>query len=151
MKKSKTREEPGVIDFEEARRDRRERRRERLERKKAPQLDERALLRATKRRRNAIVATAVFLFVTAMVASSLLTLWNLHQLKKETQAGLDALLQQQGSLQNELTQLEDEEYVEQEARSELHMIYPGEIMYVVPVEEEEAEVQPDQGEDAKPW
>jgi cell division protein FtsB len=61
------------------------------------------------------------------------------------------LTEKQAELKNELSQLDNEEYIEQEARSELHMIFPGEIMYVIPMEPPEAaaEETPEESE-AKP-
>lgn len=143
---------PGeVIDFEQVRRERREKRREKLEKKKPADKDALSLRKAAKRRRFVILCTAGALFVLAVTVSAGLNLWNLSREKQETQAALDSLLEKQAEMQNELSQLDNEEYIEQEARSELHMIFPGEIMYVIPLPlpEEGPEEGPGESE-AKP-
>jgi len=140
-----------VIDFDQIRKERREKRKEKLEKKKPAEKDALTRRKAAKRRRFMILCTAGILFVSAVVVSAGINLWNLHQEKQETQAALDALMQKQAELKNELSQLDKEEYIEQEARSELHMIFPGEIMYVIPTESIAAneEVLPEES-DAKP-
>ena len=122
-----------VIDFEVVRRERREKRKEKLEKKKPVEKDAFSKRKAAKRRRFVILCTAGVLFVAAVVVSAGINLWNLNKEKQETQAELDALVRKQNALENELSQLDSEEYIEQEARSELHMIFPGEIMYVIPL------------------
>ena len=140
-----------VIDFEAVRRERREKRKEKLEKKKPAEKYAFSRRKAAKRRRFVIFCTAGVLFVAAVVVSAGINLWNLHKEKQETQAELDALVQKQNALENELSQLDNEEYIEQEARSELHMIFPGEIMYVIPVAPPETvEVAPAEESDAKP-
>lgn len=124
-------EEAEVIDFEQARRERREKRRQKLEKLNPPELDPQELKRNAKRRRFVVFSTAVILFLGAVIVSAGVKLWNLHLEKQEVLAQIEALTQKQAELENELLQLDDDEYIEQKARSELHMIFPGETMYVV--------------------
>jgi cell division protein FtsL len=140
-----------VIDFDQVRKERREKRREKLDKKKPAEKDALSQRKAAKRRRFMILCTAGILFVLALMVHAGLNLWNLNQERAETQAALDALTEKQAELKNELSQLDNEEYIEQEARSELHMIFPGEIMYVIPMEPPEAaaEETPEESE-AKP-
>jgi cell division protein FtsL len=140
-----------VIDFDKVRKERREKRKEKLDKKKPVEKDALSRRKAAKRRRFMILCTAGVLFVAAVVVSAGINLWNLHLEQQETQAELDALMQKQAELKNELSQLDNEEYIEQEARSELHMIFPGEIMYVIPMEPivVSDEVLPEES-DAKP-
>jgi len=72
--------------------------------------------------------------MAAIVASAGINLWKLNKEKEEALAQLHALTQEQAALENELSQIESQEYIEQAARAELHMILPGETMYVIPVE-----------------
>lgn len=141
-----------VIDFDLAREARRQKRKEKLEKKYPVEKDSVALRRQAKRRRFVIVCTAVVLLVAAMVASSGIKLWKLSKEKEEAQAQLNTLISEEAALKNELSQIESQEYIEQAARAELHMILPGETMYVIPVEgitdlpesiEEESDAKPE--------
>lgn len=123
-----------IIDFDLAREERRRKRREKLEKKLPAEKTDLSKRRTAKRRRYALFTTALILFVAAAVASSGIKLWRLSREKQATQAELDNLLEREAALQNELTQLESEEYIEREARAELHMIFPGEVLYVVPLD-----------------
>lgn len=53
----------------------------------------------------------------------------------------DRLTEQKKELKTELKNVDDEEYVEQQARKLLQMIRPGETLYVLPTEEEREEMQ----------
>lgn len=140
-----------VIDFDQIRKERRKKRKEKLEKKKPVEKDALSRRKAAKRRRFMILCIAGILFVAALVVSAGVKVWNLQKEKQETQAELDALTQKQAELKNELSQLDNEEYIEQEARSELHMIFPGEIMYVIPMESfAEIEESLPEESDAKP-
>jgi cell division protein FtsB len=141
-----------VIDFDLAREARRQKRKEKLEKKRPVEKDAIALRRQAKRRRFVLVCTAVVLFVAAMVASSGINLWKLNKEKEEAQAQLNALILEEAALKNELSQIESQEYIEQAARAELHMILPGETMYVIPLQgitepqegtEEESDAKPE--------
>lgn len=137
-----------IIDFDLAREERRRKRREKLEKKMPVEKTAVSKRRTAKRRRYALLTTAVILFVAAVVASSGIKLWRLSREKQATQAELNNLLEREAALQNELTQLESEEYIEREARAELHMIFPGEVLYVVPLDSENDDASEES--DAKP-
>lgn len=137
-----------IIDFDLAREERRRKRREKLEKKLPAEKTAVSKRRTAKRRRYALFTTALILFVAAAVASSGIKLWRLSREKQETQAELDNLLEKEAALQNELAQLESEEYIEREARAELHMIFPGEVLYVVPLDSQNDDSSEES--DAKP-
>lgn len=140
-----------IIDFDLAREERRRKRKEQLEKKNPVEKDALSRRRIAKRRRYALITTAVILFVAALVTSSGLKLWRLSVEKKEAQAALDSLTEKEAALQNELTQLESEEYIEREARAELHMIFPGETLYIIPLDSEDKDISETPEEsDAKP-
>lgn len=139
MKKKSTRIDMGydqIIDLDLVREERRKKRREQLEKKAPVEKDALSRRRLAKRRRYAIITTAVVLFVAAVVASSGLKLWRLSREKQATQNELRMLTEKEAALQNELTQLGSDEYIEREARAELHMIFPGEVLYVIPLKTE---------------
>ena len=142
-----------VIDFDLAREERRQKRKEKLEKKIPVEKDPISLRRQAKRRRFVIICTAGILLVAAIVVSAAINLWKLNKEKEEAQAALDSLAQEQAALENELSQIGTEEYIEQTARGELHMIMPGETMYVIPIpgvtgsalelEEDESDAKPE--------
>lgn len=135
MKKKSKRIDTGydqVIDIDQIREERRKKRREQLEKKESMKKAVLSKRRQIKRRRYAIITTAVIILVAGFVASSGMKLWRLNREKQATQNELQALIEREGALQNELTQLKTDEYIEREARAELHMIFPGEVLYVVP-------------------
>ncbi|NCB42006.1 MAG: septum formation initiator family protein [Clostridia bacterium] len=152
MKKKSKRIDMGydqIIDFDLAREERRKKRKEILQKKTPAETDGFSKRRMAKRRRYALIITALVLFVVALVASSGLKLWRLAREKQATQAELSNLLEKEAELQNELTQLESKEYIEREARAELHMIFPGEVLYVIPLDKT-AEEEALEESDAKP-
>jgi len=51
--------------------------------------------------------------------------------KAAVEKQLDSLKYKTESLREELSMVESDEYVEQQARSELRMVYPGEMIYVL--------------------
>ena len=52
--------------------------------------------------------------------------------QKQVEAEHEALLQEKIKLEEELNHVMDPKYIEQQARTQLRMIYPGEILYVLP-------------------
>lgn len=141
-----------VIDFEQAREARKQKRKEKLEKKVPTKMDALSQRRQAKRRRFAIISTAIILLIAAIIATACLNLWKLNKERDGAKAELEALNKKQASMENELSQIESSEYIEQEARAELHMILPGETMYVIPIEEttNSAIEQDEEESDAKP-
>jgi cell division protein DivIC len=137
-----------IIDFDLAREERRKKRRKKLEKKAPVEKDVVSKRRTAKRRRYALLTTALILFVIAVVASSGIKLWRLSREKQATQTEMGNLLEKEAALQNELAQLESKEYIEREARAELHMIFPGEMLYVIPLDHVDEDT-PEES-DAKP-
>lgn len=84
----------------------------------------------------AVIIVAVVGFL-ALVGSNVVNLFNLRSVKAEKEAELAQLEQEKDGLSQELEQVNSDEYVEQQARSELHMIRPGETLYVFEDNKEE--------------
>ena len=137
----------------EAQRERREIRSKKLE-KKTKVKDPEKIKRRQHRRRVILVMFLIVLIAVGLTVRGIFRLAALNIEKAETAKELQALEQQMGELQNELTQVNSDEYVEQQARIQLHMIRPGEILYVVPLEaagSAESEIEAPKGSDsAKP-
>jgi len=89
--------------------------------------------RAARRRRRIVIAVflLVGLAVFASVGRSIVNLVELQAEKSETEAKLAQLQRQKGSLEEELQLVNTDEYVEQQARSELKMVKPGEILFLM--------------------
>ncbi|MCQ2560806.1 MAG: septum formation initiator family protein [Clostridia bacterium] len=117
----------------EAQRERREIRSKKLE-KKTKVKDPEKIKRRQHRRRVILVMFLIVLIAVGLTVRGIFRLAALNIEKAETAKELQALEQQMGELQNELTQVNSDEYVEQQARIQLHMIRPGEILCVVPLE-----------------
>ena len=138
-------------DTTDEQKERREVRRKKLEDKTKVKDDPGKAKRAKSRRR-----TMLLLFVLVAVAGlftvrSVQRMVALTQERAQVQAQLDELEKRRSELENELLMVNSDEYVEQQARSQLHMIKPGEVLYIVPnnteysmpVEEEPAEGEPE--------
>lgn len=117
----------------EAQKARREVRSKKLE-KKTKVKDPAKIKRRQQRRRVILVMILMVLVAGGLAVRGLYRMVALNMEKAETAKELAALEQQLGELQNELTQVNSDEYVEQQARIQLHMIRPGEVLYVVPLE-----------------
>lgn len=100
--------------------------------------DERKKKRVSaKRRRRRLIYMAV---ITAVLLLVFFTAKNIVELKMEEHE----LLQEQRDLEarkveleEELTQVDETDYIEQQAREQLHMIKPGEILYLLPERDQE--------------
>ena len=89
--------------------------------------------KAAARKRRIVIGVLVLVGVAIIltVGRSFVQLLELEKEKHETEERLAQLQRQQGSLQEELQQVNTDEYVEQQARSELKMVKPGEILYLM--------------------
>ena len=79
----------------------------------------------------AVVLAVAFALVIAFVANAGIKLTSLQLEKKAAERELAALTQKVDQLSDELRELDSAEYIENAARSELHMIRKGEVMYIV--------------------
>ena len=91
----------------------------------------------TKLRPGKIIYIALVIGAFAFMLVSGVKLMNLETKKQQAQEELKKLQAKEEELNAELRELDSEEYIEQEARSELHMIKDGEVIYVVNLPEEE--------------
>lgn len=126
--------------MEEARQRRQKRRRAEKEKKEEKELHEkqqntrgkRAIRRGKIRRR--IITGIVFAILALLL---FLLVFNIISLKKEqydTRKEQEALKQQKAELQKELEHAETPENIEMQAREQLRLIKPGEILYMFPTE-----------------
>ena len=126
-------------------RERREVRRKKLE-DKTKVKDPAREKRAKNRRKTLLVLVLLVLVAAAWTARSVQRMVALSQERAAVQAQLDELEKRRSELENELLMVNSDEYVEQQARSQLHMIKPGEVLYIVPSSTEYTTSEPEEEE-----
>lgn len=127
-----------VIDIEHARHERRKRRNEAVKvRKKVKVAAPVSKRRATKSARRRLIYLAIILGLLAVIAFTAFHLLGLQKEIKAADEQKQVLEKEKSRLENELNQVNSQDYVEDKARSELHMIKPGETIYVAPQEDEQ--------------
>ena len=120
-------------------RERRKRREAQIRRKEAQEKrSAEAAVKARRRRRLFFAAVIVVVLAGVLVGRTIVDIIRLQKEKAEAEAKLEDLRIRIELLENELTRVTSDEYIEQQARTHLKMIYPGETLYiVVPPEEQE--------------
>ena len=111
----------------------RKERREALHAKKA-HAEQKAAVAAqkAKKRRRILLASILALIVAAVfVGRSVYRIWELKREKAQAEAHLAELQEKLERMENELTRITSDEYIEQQARTHLKMIFPGETLYIV--------------------
>ncbi len=95
--------------------------------------------RAEERRRNRIrrlnhLRIAIFIIVVVLFVVVTMSIKNVldlsleqHELKKEN----EELREQKVALEKEFENINDKNYIEQQARKQLNMVKPGEIVYII--------------------
>ncbi len=121
-------------------RERRERREAQIRRKEQQEKrSAEAAARAGRRRRLFFAAVIVVVVAGLLVGRTIIDIMKLQREKAEAQARLDELKIKIELLQNELERVTSDEYIEQQARTHLKMIYPGETLYIVVPPEEQSD------------
>jgi cell division protein FtsB len=136
---NKRRRNETIISMAEAREKRRERRALQKSRKGA-----------TPKRKNRIFAyrkfyIAAFLFLAVMASVYAVRIAALKTDEAQAIAELEAAQDKKARLENELEHIDDPEYIEQQARTRLRMVKPGEIYYVLPERKNEADANAGDG------
>lgn len=85
----------------------------------------------SRRRKFLGMVIVVILIIAALVGKNLVQIIELSHEKKLAEERLAELEDQIGRLNEELMRVSSDEYIEQQARQQLRMIYPGEVLYVV--------------------
>lgn len=76
-----------------------------------------------------LVALLISLGVVILYAYNVMTV---EMNQKQVESEHEALLLEKARLEEELNHVMDPRYIEQQARTQLRMIYPGEILYILP-------------------
>ena len=143
----------------EEQKERRAIRRKTLEEKAKVKDDPAKAKRAKSRKRTMLVLFLVVAVAGTFTVRSIQRMVSLTRERAMVQAQLEELEKRRSELENELLMVNSDEYVEQQARSQLHMIKPGEVLYIVPnsseytapaAQEEDEETPADPADSAKP-
>ena len=111
----------------------RKERRESLRVKKEEQEKKQAVAaeRAKKRRKLMLLVIGVVIVAGLVFGRAVYRIIELKKEKAQAETKLEELQEQLAQLQNELTRVTSDEYIEQQARTHLRMIYPGETVYII--------------------
>lgn len=90
---------------------------------------------ATKKARRKTVYAIAFLIVIGIIGASVLNVLSVKSHQGKIEKEQEALLKEKAKLQQELQIVGSPEYIEQQARQQLKMIRPGELLYVLPEED----------------
>jgi len=82
--------------------------------------------------RNIFVYLVIAVFVLSVAGFSVFRIVELKLETKELVAQQQALIEEKEKLTEQLKNVNNPEYIEQEARKQLKMIMPGETLYVLP-------------------
>ena len=121
--------ENAISQRQKERKERRE-----LQRHKKIQQDQKAQIAAQKakvRRRWFFIALIALLIAVIFVGRSLFRIFELRREKAEAEARLAEIQEKIERMESELTRITSDDYIEQQARSHLKMIFPGETLYIV--------------------
>ena len=92
-----------------------------------------------KRRKLLLVVIAAVLVAGFVFGRAVYKIVELKKEKAQAEARLEELQEKLSQLEDELTRVTSDEYIEQQARTHLRMIYPGETVYIVVPPEQQAE------------
>ena len=85
----------------------------------------------TKRNRFAALVFAALFVLAIIFGKDIKQIIDLTKQKNAAQAQLDSINSRIAQLEDELSRIKSPEYIEQQARNQLRMIFPGEILYVI--------------------
>lgn len=129
-----------VIDIEEARQSRKQKREEAAEKKYKVRKTKSVITerQAGKKARRRMVYFVIALFIIGIITVSAFHVISLKLTEARTMKEQQELLDQKAKLEKIYSQVNSPEYIEQQARQQLKMIRPGEILYVLPEKEKKA-------------
>jgi cell division protein FtsB len=125
-----------IIDINEARQLRKQKREDAAEKKYKVRKTKSVVTQrqAGKKARRRMVYFVIFLVILGIIAASVINIISLKLTEAKTLKEQQALLDQRTRLEKIYSQVNSPEYIEQQARQQLKMIKPGEILYVLPEE-----------------
>ena len=124
-----------VIDFDRAREKRRRARAEKAERVYQARKEAPSQRKVAKKKRRLLIYAAVIVLVVAAISVSAVEIISLEKEKAQLATEQAELKKELEAAKDELANTDDPDYIEQQVREKLNMVYPGEIIYVSPDEE----------------
>ncbi|MGN0710187.1 MAG: septum formation initiator family protein [Anaerovoracaceae bacterium] len=136
-----------VIDIEQARAERRDRRKKALEKKQGKKhtVQEVSERKSSQKNRRRLVYGGVVLCIAAIIGVSIFKVYSLKQEYSDIIKENQALQQEKEDLREELGNVNNPEYVEEQAREQLKMVKLGEVMYILPQSDDEKTVVSTEG------
>lgn len=125
------------IEMKNARQERRQRLIE-ARRKKLGKESEKKAARRSRRRYVVLIGVLVVILIGSWYGFKIYSLNKLYHETVEERAKLE---NEKKRLEEELENVNNPEYIEQQAREQLKMVKPGEVMYILPQEESSSEVE----------
>lgn len=86
-----------------------------------------------------IIMTVIVIILIAVVGMSVKTVFDLRAEQSELKKQSKALLAEKSALTEELENVNDKEYIEEQARIQLKLIKPGEILYILEDKQDDEE------------
>lgn len=125
-----------IIDLEQARVERRERRKQASIKKqnkvKKSVFNELSERKVNQRNRKRLIYFCVILGIMLVIGVSIFRVYSLQKEYEDIAAQNKALKDEKQDLTEELGNVNNPEYIEQQAREQLRMIKPGEVLYILP-------------------
>lgn len=78
-----------------------------------------------------VILILIIIALAVGLAFSLKSVKDLQKEQKELQKSNKSLKAQKEQLQNELKHVNDKDYIEQQARKQLRLVKPGEVLYIL--------------------
>lgn len=151
QKKKRSRQfkdESRVALAEDPREKRRSKREEKIQKSRKSEKKSNSKRRTSRVAKRRLIYTTIILIIIVVSGVSALNVYNLMQEEESVKKEHAELLKEKEKLEYELEQINSLEYIEQQARQLLRMIKPGEILYVLP-ENEDASGQAEENESGK--
>ncbi|NLP29953.1 MAG: hypothetical protein GX363_02345 [Clostridiales bacterium] len=120
-----------VIDIETARIKKRKKRAQLQEEK-----DKVSRRKQAKVFRRRLIYGGIFVIIVLIIGASVYNVLSLKFEEARAISELESLYSEKERLEEELSHVDSKEYIEQQARDELRMIYPGEVLYVITEEDD---------------
>lgn len=96
-----------------------------------------------------LILTVIIVVLIFFAAISVKNIVSLHVEKNELEEENARLEDEKDRLQNELENADDPEYIEEQARQQLRMVMPGEVLYIIEEEGEKAKASAESGSTEK--
>ncbi|HPR23640.1 MAG TPA: septum formation initiator family protein [Bacillota bacterium] len=130
--------EAQVVDIREAREERRRSRTEIQSKKKKPANIENPKKKRKKKRlwRRTLIYMGIICIIVLFAGLSVYKIIDLKLEENRLEGQKQELIKEQKKLKEELKNVNDPEYIEQQARKQLKLIMPGETLYVLPDEKD---------------